>query len=365
MARISRISTLLSFPLLASVVPRTLALEVQQPLGWPGSLDVPSAVECISKISELDIFTPSTSGYNWASQPFNFRIATSPAVVVIPKLVQQIQDVVKCAASAKVNVTAKSGGHSYGAYGLAGDVVIDMMHINNLTLNGTGAAVVQTGNRLGSVAQGIFNNGNRRALPHGSCPYVGSGGHTLYGGFGYYGRIGGLMVDAVVGVELVLANGSLVTANSTLNQDLFWAVRGGGPSFGIVTAWTFQTVLAPSKTVNYNITFPNRLSISELVDSYIAWEKFAKTNASQALAMATLFVPVRGNNSTVDMSFVGNYYGNEADFRNEISKFNETLPPTARAKAQLKSSGELGWIEGLIVLAGNDGTLNVTKPPPS
>lgn len=85
--------------------------------------------------------------------------------------VQQIQEIVTCAAEADLSVSAKSGGHSYGAFGLAGDVVIDMKNMKGLTLNSDGTAVVQTGNRLGEVAQGIFDMG-QRALPHGSCPYV-------------------------------------------------------------------------------------------------------------------------------------------------------------------------------------------------
>jgi FAD binding domain len=68
-------------------------------------------------------------------------------------------------------VSAKSGGHSYAAYGLAGDVVVDLGNLKGLTVNPDGTAIVQTGNRLGDVATGIFNQG-QRALAHGSCPYV-------------------------------------------------------------------------------------------------------------------------------------------------------------------------------------------------
>jgi FAD/FMN-containing dehydrogenase len=87
--------------------------------------------------------------------------------------VEQVQAVIRCAAPAGLSVSAKSGGHSYAAYGLSGDVVIDMKNMKGLTLNPDGTAVVQTGNRLGDVATGIFEQG-QRALPHGSCPYVSS-----------------------------------------------------------------------------------------------------------------------------------------------------------------------------------------------
>jgi FAD/FMN-containing dehydrogenase len=83
----------------------------------------------------------------------------------------QIQSIVACAADASLSVSAKSGGHSYAAYGLEGDVVVDLGNLKGLTLNPDGTAVVQTGNRLGDVATRIFNQG-QRALAHSSCPYV-------------------------------------------------------------------------------------------------------------------------------------------------------------------------------------------------
>lgn len=85
---------------------------------------------------------------------------------------QEIQSIVACAANASLSVSAKSGGHSYAAYGLEGDVVVNLSNLKNITLNADGTAVVQTGNRLGEVATEIFNKG-QRALAHGSCPYVG------------------------------------------------------------------------------------------------------------------------------------------------------------------------------------------------
>jgi len=349
------VSTLLSVSLLASILVSALAYVTPRKFPWGDDDDVYSAVECISMISNLVIFTPSTPGYTNASTPFNLRIETDPAVVVTPTSVEQIQAVVKCAASARASVSTKSGGHSYAAYGLAGDVVIDMKNMKGLSLNSDGTAVVQTGNRLGEVAQGIFDMG-QRALPHGSCPYVGTGGHTLYGGFGYFGRIGGLLLDTVVEAEVVLADGSLVVASNTSYPDLFWALRGGGPSFGLVTAWTYQTVLAPPTTVNYNIVFTAQLSNSEVAASYAAWETFA-TTAPNELAMAAVFVTVPVNPGTVSMSFSGNYYGTEGEFQSVIAPFIKSLPGSANLTAS-----PLGWIEGLEALAGDNGTISVSQP---
>jgi FAD binding domain len=83
----------------------------------------------------------------------------------------QIQSIVVCAASSNMTVSARSGGHSYAAYALEGDIVVDLSNLKGVTVGPDGTALVQTGNRLGEVATKIFNQGER-ALAHGSCPYV-------------------------------------------------------------------------------------------------------------------------------------------------------------------------------------------------
>ncbi|KAG8735505.1 hypothetical protein FRC12_018042 [Ceratobasidium sp. 428] len=116
--------------------------------------------------------------------------------------------------------------------------------MTSFSVSPSGSAKFQTGNKLGDIAQKLWDNG-KRALPHGTCPYVGSGGHTAFGGFGPYSRVAGLLHDRVTSAQVVLANGTLTTASSTKNADLFWALRGAGASYGIVTEWTFATLPAP------------------------------------------------------------------------------------------------------------------------
>ncbi|KAF8514055.1 hypothetical protein JB92DRAFT_172397 [Gautieria morchelliformis] len=312
--------------------------------------DVSSVQSCLSSIPSLVVLTSSSPGFDAAKQPYNLRLSPSPSIVVTPTSEQQIQSIVACAANASLSVSAKSGGHSYAAYGLAGDVVVDLGNLKGLTLNPDGTAVVQTGNRLGDVATGIFNQG-QRALAHGSCPYVGSGGHTLYGGFGYFSRIGGLLLDQVVSAKVVLANGTLVTASNTSNTDLFWAIRGGGPSFGIVTSWTYQTVPAPPTTVNYQIQL-GTLSVDQLVSAYLAWQSFAST-APKELAMAAV---LGASGGTVSMTFSGNYYGSASQFQAVIAPLMGSLPSGASL-----SANALGWIEGLVALSGSN-TLSTAQP---
>ena len=110
----------------------------------------------------------------------NLRFNVSPAAVVYPESAQQVAAAIQAGASTHTQVVARSGGHSYIANGVGGKngaLVIDLSKLKNITVdNNAGTAVIQTGNRLGDVAQALNDQG--RALPHGTCPYVGVGGHA-------------------------------------------------------------------------------------------------------------------------------------------------------------------------------------------
>src|SRR5690606_1629610 len=142
-------------------------------------------------------------------------------------------------------VQARSGGHSYAAFGLGGkdgSMVIDLEAFQSVTLQRNGTKVsarVGAGIRLGNLATKLFELGGR-AIPHGTCPGVGVGGHALHGGFGPTSRNWGLTVDVIEKVEGVTADGKSFTASLAQNSDLFWALRGAGASFAIVTHFTFE-----------------------------------------------------------------------------------------------------------------------------
>lgn len=291
--------------------------------------------------------------------------------------VSQIQSIVKCASTNNVTVSARSGGHSYAAYALSGDIVVDMSNMQSVTLNPDNTAVVQTGTHLGSLALSIFEQGNR-ALPHGSCPYVclfvvsnyclmtyhhhfffkvGTGGHTLYGGFGYFGRIGGLLLDTVVSADVVLANGTLVTLNETYHSDLFTAIRGGGPSFGLVVSWTYQTLPAPPTTVKYGLTFPGALTVSQAATVYSLWQSFIENKPDELAAAAVFGSAPQGS---VTLQFDGNYYGTQEEAVALLTPFVNSIPSNLNPSF---TSEPLGWIEGLEAFAGGNGNLNTTLAP--
>lgn len=110
-------------------------------------------------------------------------------------------------------------------------------------------------------------------MAHGTCPYVGIGGHAGQGGFGLPSRAWGLLADQVQSIEIVTADGSILNASSSENSDLFWAATGAGSSFGIITSFTTVTHEALD-SVAFSYTFAN-YGASEASKGLQAWQKFA------------------------------------------------------------------------------------------
>ena len=100
-------------------------------------------------------------------------------------------------------------------------MVVDLENFQDINVDTNGVATVGAGVRLGNLALGIYNQA-QRALPHGTCPGVGIGGHFTHGGYGYDSRKWGLALDTIVGLDVVLANGSFVHTTSTAYPDLYY-----------------------------------------------------------------------------------------------------------------------------------------------
>ncbi|TRM58834.1 hypothetical protein BD626DRAFT_611109 [Schizophyllum amplum] len=195
----------------------------------------------------VETIYPWDKTYANASMAFNMRYSLSPVAVTYPSTPEQVGAVLTAGAAQALDVTARSGGHSYVAGGLGGKngtLVVDMSNFKTIAVDETANTVeVGAGNRLGDVARILNDYG--RALPHGRCTYVGWEPHVPGGGWGQHSRMWGLLIDHTVSETVVLANGTVVTASEHENPDLFWALRGSGASFGIVTSFVFATEPVP------------------------------------------------------------------------------------------------------------------------
>ncbi|GAO19283.1 uncharacterized protein UV8b_03339 [Ustilaginoidea virens] len=206
---------------------------------------------------------------------YNKAIHVTPIAVIRPKTADEVAQAINCAVQSKVHVQAKSGGHSYGNYGLGGQdggLMVDMVNFQQFTLNTTSwQATFGSGYKLGQLDMQLHKSGGR-AMAHGTCPGVGAGGHLTIGGIGPSSRMWGTALDHVIEVEVVTADGQIRKASEKENSDLFWALRGAGASFGIITQFTVRTQPEPGHVVEYTYGF-NFGRQQDMAAVYESWQK--------------------------------------------------------------------------------------------
>ncbi|KAF4566499.1 hypothetical protein EYR36_011930 [Pleurotus pulmonarius] len=329
--------TLIAYPVTAALRSDTLLLSCLQSSG-------------------ISTVTPNSSSFAQDSLAFNRRFEYTPAAIVFPHSTEDVAVAVKCATlgDGNIPVSARSGGHSYGAFGLGGQdgtLVIDLSNLKNITVNQDHTANIQTGNRLGDVALALFANGER-AMAHGTCPYVGIGGHAGCGGFGLASRAWGLVLDQVESAEVVIANGSILQASESTNSDLFWALRGASPSFGIVTEYKVRTQSAPPSNIVFSYTYSVNPSVaSEILTSF---QSFSQYSAPSELGLHLSVIPSR-QPGIITLSFIGIYMGS-------LAAFNTTISPLISSVAvspQTMNVTQFEWIPSL-VRKGGIGTLDTS-----
>ncbi|KAL0577216.1 hypothetical protein V5O48_004782 [Marasmius crinis-equi] len=260
--------------------------------------------------------------------PDNMRYAFKPAVIAFAKDTTEVSTTVKTSVANGLKVVARSGGHSYIANGLGGKdghVVIDLSQMKTITYDPTSQkAIIGSGNRLGDIALGLDRHG--RGIPHGTCPHVGIGGHTAFGGFGHASRMWGLALDAINGFTAVLANGTVVQASRSLNSELFWAMRGAGPSFGITTSIEFNTHPVPTESYVYHINW--QMTATQVA---IAIKNLQVFSQSPIPAELSAYIYLAKGNATgmVYVELTGGWYGSQEEFDRVIEPYLMTLPEPA------------------------------------
>lgn len=194
-----------------------------------------------------DVFRPGDSGYDEARAIYNAMIDKRPAVVARCKSVADVISALQSGKAAGLPIAVRGGGHNGPGFGTVDEgMVIDLGPMNRVNVDPDGRTVrAEGGATWGQVDAATHAHG--LATPSGIISTTGVGGLTLGGGHGYLSRRHGLTIDNLLEAEMVLADGSMVTASESEHSDLFWAIRGGGGNFGIVTAFTFR--LHPVSTV--------------------------------------------------------------------------------------------------------------------
>ena len=187
-----------------------------------------------------DLITPGDAEYDQARAVYNGMIDKRPAAIV---RCRDAADVVACVRFGRkhgAEIAVRGGGHSAGGFGIWDDaLVIDLSLMRGTTVSPENHTVRADGGcTLGDIDHATVAFG--MAVPTGILASTGIAGLALGGGVGYLSRRFGLTADNLLAADVVLADGTLVTASENSHRDLFWALRGGGGNFGIVTSFTFR-----------------------------------------------------------------------------------------------------------------------------
>lgn len=186
-------------------------------------------------------------GYDAARKVYNAMIDKKPRLIAYCADAADVITAVNFGRDNKILIAVRGGGHNGGGLGICDDgLVIDLSHIKFTLVDPVKKTVTAGGGcTWGDVDHATHAFG--LGVPAGIISTTGIGGLTLGGGIGHFTRQFGLTIDNLLAADVVLADGSFVHASARENADLFWALRGGGGNFGIVTAFTYQ--LNPVKNV--------------------------------------------------------------------------------------------------------------------
>ncbi|GAA6048514.1 hypothetical protein JCM3770_006531 [Rhodotorula araucariae] len=329
-------------PLRAALVAGAVALSSLLPiaLAAPLAKRMQDLASCLTD-AQLSPVTDALPVYEQDVRAYNQRIQPYPSVILYPSYPSDITKALACAASADVKVAARGGGHSYASYGLGkdnGGLTIDMSNFRDISVDDNGLASIGGGNRLGDIYLALDWRG--WAIAAGSCHGVGIGGHAGFAGYGLASRMWGFLSDQVVGYDVVLANGTVLSnVTRESNGDLFWALNGAAPNFGLVTAYHVQAHHKPATAVlaTYTYTSP---STANAATAFASMASFGNTSAPANLGLHAVI----GADS---FEIAAVWYGPESEYNGVIQPLEDELPPS-----YTKSVNAFSWIDMAKKLAG-------------
>jgi FAD/FMN-containing dehydrogenase len=187
-----------------------------------------------------ELITPGSPAYDQARMTYNGMIDRYPALIVRATDDSDVISTVRFAKEREMPLSIRGGGHNVAGFGTNdGGIVLDLSLMRNIRID----PKRRTARAGGGATWGDMDHAGHAfglATPGGILSTTGVGGLTLGGGFGYLTRRYGLSADNLLSADVVTADGELMNASADENPDLFWAIRGGGGNFGVVTSFEFQ-----------------------------------------------------------------------------------------------------------------------------
>src|SRR3954468_24763369 len=232
------------------------------------------------------VHLPGDPGYDASRMPWNVAVDQRPAAVAYPACADEVSDIVRSAVASGLRVAPQGTGHNAGPLGPLDDTVLlrtsAMTHVEidaERHAAGIGAGALWADVVEAAAPYGL-------AALHGSSPDVGVVGYSLGGGIGWYARQLGMSANHVVGLELVLGDGTQVRADADTNPDVFWAARGGGGNFGIVTA--IELRLFDIETAYAGMMLWDQEHADRVLHTWAAWTETAPDCVSTSFRMLNL-----------------------------------------------------------------------------
>ncbi|MGE0067070.1 MAG: FAD-binding oxidoreductase [Solirubrobacterales bacterium] len=256
------------------------------------------------------VIGPEDDNWDAARGAFNLRVDQRPAMIAVPATREEVATVVRFAREAGLRVAPQRTAHNAGPLGSLERTILlktsrlDRVHVDPRAR----CARVGSGARWEDVVPLASEHG--LAALHGSTPDVSVTGYSLGGGMGWYARKHGLAANAVTAIELVTADGEIRTVDADHDPELFWALRGGGGNFGVVTALEFD--LFPVEQVYAGVLFFPFERAEEVLQ---AWRRWTETAPEEVTSVGRLLQfppleevpePVRGKSfAVVEAVFLG------------------------------------------------------------
>ena len=230
-----------------------------------------------------ELLEPADSAYENARKIWNASIDKRPKFIARCAGVADVVDAVRFGNSNSLLTAIRGGGHNVGGRALCDDgLVIDLSRMRSVHVDPANSTVrVQGGATLGDLDRETHLFG--LAVPCGIVPKTGIGGLTLGGGVGWLLRKYGMSIDNLLSCQVVTADGAMLTANANEHEDLFWALRGGGGNFGVVTSFEFQG--RPVHTVLGGLLLYPRDAASDVIRHF---RDFIETAPDELTAYAAL-----------------------------------------------------------------------------
>ena len=199
-----------------------------------------NAIERLRASMRGEVITPGHEAYDEGRKIWNGDVNRRPAVIARCTNVEDVKAALAFGRTSGLKIAVKCGGHSVPGHSVADDaLMIDLRGMNKVTVDAAARRATVQGGAIWSEVDAA-TQAHSLAVTGGEVSHTGVAGLALGGGIGHVMRKFGLVVDNLLSAQVVTADGRALQASSTENEDLFWAIRGGGGNFGIVTEFVFR-----------------------------------------------------------------------------------------------------------------------------